>query len=139
MADFFRKLRRRRGGDAFPYLWVPEWHKTDHGLHAHFALGDHVQRGLIELAWGRGFVHIKLLGQLPVGSGALEEARKAAGYLSKYVGKAIDVHRLPTRHRYEVAEGFQPAEVAVRGKPERAAATGGAADGWSASSDLAFE
>jgi hypothetical protein len=57
------------GGEAFPYAWVPEWHKGGHGLHLHFAVGRYVRRHLIEQAWGRGFVHIKLLGDLPVGSG----------------------------------------------------------------------
>jgi hypothetical protein len=113
LAEFFRKLRASLGGDPFPYVWVPEWHKTDHGLHAHFALGRYVQRQVIEEAWGRGFVHIKLLGDLPVGSGPLEEARKAAGYLSKYVGKAFDERRLPARHRYEVAQHFQPEGVRI--------------------------
>ena len=75
---------------ALPYVWVPEWHKTGHGLHLHFAVGRFVPRGMIEQAWGHGFVHIKLLGDLPVGSGALAEARQAAGYLSKYVGKSFD-------------------------------------------------
>jgi hypothetical protein len=115
MAEFFRKLRSVLGGDPLPYLWVPEWHKTDHGLHAHFALGQFVQRQCIEDAWGRGFVHIKLLGDLPVGSGALDEARVAARYLSKYVGKAFDERRLPARHRYEVGQGFQPAGVRIFG------------------------
>jgi hypothetical protein len=50
---------------------------------------------------------------LPVGSGALEEARRAAGYLSKYVGKAFDERRLPARHRYEVGQGFQPEGVRI--------------------------
>ena len=108
LARFFRSLRGSLGGDAFPYVWVPEWHKTGHGLHAHFAVGRYVRRELIEEAWGQGFVHIKLIGDLPVGSAALEEARVAARYLAKYAGKAFDVARLKGLHRYEVAQGFQP-------------------------------
>ena len=48
-----RQVRRRRGGvlpalrcelrgRAFPYVWVPEWHKTEHGLHVHFAVGQFI-------------------------------------------------------------------------------------------------
>ena len=33
----WRSLRSALGGAALPYLWVPEWHKSGHGLHAHFA------------------------------------------------------------------------------------------------------
>jgi hypothetical protein len=57
-------------------------------------------------------VHIKLLGDLPVGSGGLEEARLAARYLGKYVGKALDGGPAGL-HRYEVAQGFQPRRVRV--------------------------
>lgn len=114
---FFRNLRRSLGGVAFPYAWVPEWHKTDHGLHLHFAVGRYVKRGVIAEAWGRGFVHIKLLGDLGVGFGALEESRKAAGYLSKYVTKSFaDVERPLGLHRFDVAEGFQPQRVRLSGR-----------------------
>lgn len=118
VGQFFRSLRSRLGGDSFPYLWVPEWHKSGHGLHVHFAVGQYVKRGLIEEAWGRGFVHIKLLGDLPVGSGRLAESRLAAGYLSKYVGKDFDVGRMAGLHRYEVAQGFQPEIVPVWGRSD---------------------
>ena len=113
---FFRRLRRRLAVEALPYAWVPEWHKSGHGLHAHFAVGRFVPRSDIEAAWGRGFVHIKLLSDLPVGSGRLGEARLAAWYLSKYVGKAFDERRGEGLHRYEVAQGFQPEVVPVAGR-----------------------
>lgn len=107
LGEFFRELRPRTGGEAFPYAWVPEWHKSGHGLHAHFAVGKYVPRGLIEAAWGRGFVHITLLGGLPVGTTSRGEARVAARYLSKYIGKDFSRH-VSGLHRYDVAQGFQP-------------------------------
>ena len=82
VAEFFRELREGIERGRFPYLWVPQWHPGGHGLHAHFAVGRFVPRRLIERAWGHGFVHIKLLDGLPVGSGALGEARLAARYLA---------------------------------------------------------
>lgn len=118
LAEFFRSLRTGLGGEPMPYVWVPEWHKSGHGLHAHFAVGRFVRRGLIEQAWGHGFVHIKLLGNLPVGSGSLSEARVAAGYLSKYVAKTFTdpSARVLGLHRYDVAQGFQPQAVALSGR-----------------------
>lgn len=113
---FFRSLRVGLGGDPFPYVWVPEWHKSGHGLHAHFAVGRYVRRSVIDAAWGRGFVHIKLIGDLPVGSGTLAEARVAAGYLAKYAGKDFDHEKLPGLHRYEVAQRFQPPFVKLTGR-----------------------
>jgi hypothetical protein len=79
LAGFFRGLREGLGG-PFAYVWVPQWHPGGHGLHAHFAVGRFVPRGLIERCWRGGFVHIKLLGGLPVGSGERAEARLAARY-----------------------------------------------------------
>jgi hypothetical protein len=113
---FFRRLRESLGGDPFPYAWVPELHADGQRFHAHFAVGRFIKQGLIKEAWGHGFVSIKLLSDLPVGSGSLEESRRAAGYLSKYVAKSFDDARVPRRHRYDVAQGFQPERVQVWGR-----------------------
>jgi hypothetical protein len=111
VARFFRGLRSALGGQPLPYAWVAEWHPCGHGLHVHFAVGRYVPHRLIADAWGRGRVHIKLIGDLPVGSGALEEARRAGSYMGKYVGKSFDDRlRRAGLHRYEVAQGFQPEE-----------------------------
>ena len=120
VGEFFRGLRRELGGEPLPYAWAPEWHPGGHGLHVHFAVGRYVGQRLIADVWGRGIAHIKLIGDLPVGSGALEEARVAAGYLAKYVSKSIGEERVPRLHRYEVAQGFQPEKVALRAESEAA-------------------
>ncbi len=117
-AGFFRRLRSELEGRALPYLWVPEWHPGGHGLHLHFAVGRYIGHSLIREAWGRGIVHIKLLGDLPVGSGSLQEARLAARYLGKYAGKVLDGDRPAGLHlhRYEIAQGFAPASVGYDGR-----------------------
>jgi hypothetical protein len=125
VAAFFRSLRAGLGGKPMPYMWTAERHKTqpdgsNHGLHVHFAVSTYVPRGLIEQAWGRGFIHIKLLSDLPVGSGKVEEARVAARYLSKYIGKGFDEDRIPGLHRYEVAQGFQPTRELLTGRSAEA-------------------
>ncbi|MGY2065567.1 hypothetical protein ACI79T_08615 [Blastococcus sp. SYSU DS0619] len=149
MSEFFRSLRTLLGGTPFAYLWVPEWHKTDHGLHVHFAVGRFVARGLIEQAWGHGFVHIKRL-SAPSGSTAgglaRDEARIAARYLSKYVRKGFDARRIPGLHRYEVAQRFQPETVRLRGRTfedvmgQAVAAMGGDPDEvWTSDQSLAWQ
>jgi hypothetical protein len=120
VAEFFRGLRRESGGEPSPYAWASEWHPGGHGLHVHFAVGRFVGYRLIRDVWGRGRTHIKLIGDLPVGSGPLEEARRAAGYLAKYVSKNIADERVARLHRYEVAQGFQPAKVPLAAESDEA-------------------
>ncbi|MGC1237849.1 MAG: hypothetical protein WA860_03560 [Acidimicrobiales bacterium] len=99
----------------FPYLWVPEWHEKGHGLHLHFAVGRFVPRSKIVDAWGRGFVHIKLLDQVPIGQGSLGESRRAAIYLAKYVRKGFDVRREFNLRRFDAARGFKPKSELILG------------------------
>jgi hypothetical protein len=105
---------------GLPYAWTSEWHPGGHGLHVHFAVGRYVRERLIREVWGRGITHIKRIQDLPVGSGAVEEARRAAGYLAKYVSKSLAADRAPGLHRYEVAQGFQPRVLAFAGESEGA-------------------
>ena len=116
VAVFFRSVRGLLGGTAFAYLWTSEWHQSGHGLHVHFAVGRFIHRAVIEQSWPHGFVHIKLLGDLPTGSGAVAEARQAARYLSKYVGKDFNAQRSKGLHRYELGQGFQPKITAILGR-----------------------
>ncbi|WNV75918.1 hypothetical protein [Geodermatophilus sp. DSM 44513] len=118
VASFFKALRASLGGRPLPYVWVPEWHKTDHGMHVHFAVGRYIRRSLIEAAWGRGFVSIKQLGDLPAGATSWHETRAAAGYLAKYVSKTFD-EDWGGLHRDEVAQGFQPQRLRLAGVSAR--------------------
>lgn len=69
---------------------------------------------MIEAAWPRGFVHIKLIGHLPQGSHVRDEARIAARYLAKYVGKGFEDHEnVGAFHRYDMAQGYTPRPVGV--------------------------
>jgi hypothetical protein len=61
-------------------------------------------------------VHIRLLGDLPVGNRTRHQARAAAGYLSKYVSKDMD--RSDGLNRYDVAQGFQPEVERIVGPSE---------------------
>ena len=112
---FFKELKKETG-EIFPYIWVPEWHPGGHGLHAHFAVNRFIKQSLIAGVWNKGFVHIKLLSDLPVGSGAIEEARLAASYLGKYVSKTFqDEKRIKGMHRYDIAQGFNPKKQVIYG------------------------
>jgi hypothetical protein len=120
VAGFFRGLRSELAGERFPYAWTSEWHPGGHGLHVHFTVGRFVRERLIRQVWGRGITHIKRIQDLPVGSGAVEEARRAAGYLAKYVSKSLDDDPTSGLHRYEVAQGFQPRVLPFQAESEAA-------------------
>jgi hypothetical protein len=107
VGEFFRAIREGAGG-PLPYVWVPEWHPGGHGLHVHFAVGRYIRQTDIRRAWGRGIVHIKLIGDVPIGQGSLGEARQAARYLAKYVRKGFGADHTFGLHRYECAQGFRP-------------------------------
>lgn len=115
VAVFFRSLRSELGGEPFPYVWVPEWHKDGKRLHLHFALGDFVHWTLIRDVWGRGHVSVKRITGQRHNAPRVEGARIAARYLSKYVAKTFETNDLGGRHRYEVAQGFQPEAVRFTG------------------------
>lgn len=115
VANFFRSLRAELGGEPFPYIWVPEWHKSGHGLHLHFALSQFVRQSVIADAWGHGFVSIKRITGQRMGAGRRSSARIAAGYLAKYVAKTFSTQDLGGLHRYEVAQGFQPVAERLEG------------------------
>lgn len=115
VAAFMRGLRSELGGKPFPYVWVPEWHKSGHGLHLHFAVSQYVRHSLIADVWGHGFISIKRITGKRHGAPPVEGARIAARYLSKYVAKTFDSEDLGGRHRYEVAQGFQPETMRFTG------------------------
>ena len=105
-AHFFKRLRYEVVGEPFPYLWVPEWHKTDHGLHAHFAVGRYLsmtvvdQCGVVASPTSSGSA-------TPAGSFASAQAG-AAGYLVEVRGKAFERSRRRRASSLRVAQGFRP-------------------------------
>lgn len=115
IGSFFRSLRNEVQ-KPLPYLWVPEWHPKGHGLHLHFVVGRYVPRSQINNAWGHGFVHIKLLGQVPMGQGSLGESRLAANYIGKYLRKGFDEQRAFNLRRFDSARGFLPKHELIVGR-----------------------
>jgi hypothetical protein len=107
VAEFFRGLRSELGGERFPYAWTSEWHPGGHGLHVHFTVGRYVRERLIRQVWGRGITHIKRIQDLPVGSGAVEEARRAAGYSVV----APPTPRRPGRYHSAGSQGSKYSEI----------------------------
>lgn len=106
VSRFIRRMRCARGG-KFPYVWVPELHKDGERLHVHVGLAEYIAKAELAALWGHGFVDVRLVRSGSRGSDS-DRARRAARYLSKYVGKAFDAVSVIGCHRYEVAQGFQP-------------------------------
>ena len=128
-AAFFKALRYRLGGNAFPYAFAPELHPGGHGFHLHAAVGAWIPRSTITAAWGRGFTNIRLISHLPVGSGRVGEARVVGNYMGKVVGNylgkdlgrnvdgtdTLGVSRLKHQHAYEVAQGYPIRTIRLNG------------------------
>jgi hypothetical protein len=117
VVELMAALAERTGG-PFPYLYVFELHPgTDdkpqgHGLHVHMAIPMYVGHDEFTRAWGRGHCWVTTPGRR--GTASAVAARSAARYLAKYVDKSIEDNQSFGRHRYEVAQGFQPECVRVR-------------------------
>jgi hypothetical protein len=118
VAVFMRQLRTALGGRPLPYVWVPEWHKTGHGVHLHFALSKYVRYTVIRSVWDHGNISIKRITGQRHGASKVEGSRIAAGYLSKYLAKTFESPELGGLHRYEVAQGFQPKKLGFTGTHE---------------------
>lgn len=105
-------------GKAFPYLYVFELHPgteenpDGHGLHVHMAVPMYIPHDVFTELWGLG--HTWVSGPRRRGIAAGIAARSSARYLSKYIDKAIEDGHDFGRHRYEVAQGFQPHRERVR-------------------------
>jgi hypothetical protein len=114
--QLFRRLRIDLGR-SFPYIWTTEWHKTGHGLHVHFALGERVDHATVRTAWRRG--HVWVSGPPRGGRGGVGDARRVARYIAKYLAK--DHAALDGLHRYDVAQGFRPRSRVVLASSAEAA------------------
>lgn len=106
-AAFERRARREWPGLA--WIRTFEWHPDGHGLHVNYVCNRFVEQRRLEALWGHGFVWIvRFKGH----GSARENARAAARYAAKYIVKSPVA--AAGQHRYEVAQGFQPAMVRVR-------------------------
>lgn len=105
----FRRRLFSWAGRRFPMVGVPEQGSKSGRWHAEVGLGIYVPQKVLEQLWGHGFVNVHRYSDRHETRDEVENARKVAGYLSKYVSKAfLETERLPGDHRYEVAQGFQP-------------------------------
>jgi hypothetical protein len=105
---FFRRLRSEVG-KPIPYVWVPELHADGQRFHAHIGLNRFVKKPLLESCWPHGWVDVRRI-KVRDANSDMAKCRQAARYLSKYVDKTFEESRPLGYHRYEVAQGFQPAE-----------------------------
>lgn len=114
VANFLKRLRRALGPDspAFPYLYVIErGSKSTKRLHVHLLLPAGFTANTIQGSWSLGRTdHSR-----PPGShGQREQARRCAGYLTKYLAKSLRDEDPAWSHSYERAQGFNVRQVRRR-------------------------
>jgi hypothetical protein len=110
-----------------PYVVVPEYHADDH-VHLHVLVRADAVVEDLQAVWGHGWVDEGKPRPERQGPRGRWAARKAAAYATKYVTKAFE-RAMPGRHRYEVAQGFQPAVVKRQGFGTLESAIADVADG----------
>jgi hypothetical protein len=114
VAELVRKLRDEFGDQAEVHTAEP--HKDGVHWHGHMAIGRYIPHKRLEALWGHGFVHLrKFTNRQSPGGGKGAAVRAAAGYVAKYVGKSYELEggAGAGRHRYEVAQGYQPVSVSI--------------------------
>jgi hypothetical protein len=101
LGKFVRRLTKRIPGIRI--IWILEIHPSRGSFHAHLGIDRFVPKTVIAECWGLGFVDIRRLKSK--GSEPKKEARKVAGYLSKYLGKGTeDVEK--GKRRYSTTQNF---------------------------------
>lgn len=114
VADFIRALRRHLPDDfgAFPYGYVIErGTRSTRRLHVHLLLPSGFPRDLPPALWQHGRTDYSPPKR---GKGARSQARRAAGYLAKYLAKSLGDEDPAWAHSYERAEGFNVRQVRRR-------------------------
>jgi hypothetical protein len=101
---FVRRLRRALGRNVPLLAVVERGSKGTRRLHVHVAVGFYVKGEELERVWGHG--HVKPRRSRVAAAGKRERARRAAGYLSKYLSKELGQERAENGNRYRRAQGF---------------------------------
>lgn len=72
-------------GKRLEYICVPEWHKTDHGLHAHLCINSpYIDNALwAKKLWRQGFIKVNA----SYSPGHYDNPIKIANYMTKYLRK----------------------------------------------------
>lgn len=124
-AAFVKRLRAAYfRGRRFPYVLVPEFHKDGH-VHVHMAVAEFIPWDLFGRVWGHGYVAFTDFRSRKKGEKRGAAGKRSAGYLTKYVTKMFDEElgeAAAHRHRYEVAQGFEPTSTIAGGFRSRHAA-----------------
>jgi len=112
MNGFMQRWREFRGGEAFPYTYVLELHKSREGYHVHVAVPlGFMDKHVLQKMWGHGLVWFEDR-TAPKGTSARKQSEILSSYLAKYLDKSfMDEGREFGEHRYEVAQGFDPTQV----------------------------
>lgn len=101
----FRKRLEKAIGQRIPVAIALDFGEQFGRVHFHMALPRYVVKGVIEQAWGLGFVDARRI--KAKSDGKREQARMAAAYLASYVSEESDLRELG-RHRYSLTRGLEP-------------------------------
>jgi hypothetical protein len=117
MVGIVREFQRRIK-DRWPtmiYIGVLERHPGGHGWHLHVVTDRFIESGVWRSVWGKGIVDIRKIRDNS-GGGARASARRAAGYVAKYIVKdSGDGERVKGEHRFFRPQGISETVVTGEG------------------------
>lgn len=117
-AAFVKRIREQLYmGAPFPYVLVPEFHADGH-VHVHLVIREVWPWAVMGRLWGHGNVLYTDFRKRKKGQERGSPGKRAGGYVSKYISKTFEEDYgsdSSGRHRYEVAQGFDPAKQTVGG------------------------
>jgi hypothetical protein len=112
IARFIRKLRAVLDAAGFAYAYVIErGTKGTRRLHVHLLTTSNVDASAVAKCWDYGRTDYS---EPRGGVSKRGQSRRAAGYLSKYLGKSLGDEDELWAHSYERAEGFNVRQVKRR-------------------------
>lgn len=114
MVQAFFKKWETYTGRKFPWVWVLEKHKDD-SWHCHIAVNDSLwtDKRHLQGLWGHGIVRFDPCKTKRQHGDDRSRMRRLSTYLGKYLTKDFSDDIELGRHRYEVAQGFQPEVTTV--------------------------
>ena len=114
--DEFNRLMRKRFGNRWQYVIVPELHKSGEHIHFHLAISGYLNASTVRFLWRLALkrrivsaAHDHAPGNVDIKfkPNYQDKTRRCARYISKYISKEMNWGKVNAK-RYEKSRGLEP-------------------------------